>query len=106
MAFALPAIEVVDSRIQDWNISIYDTIADNASAGLFVLGGSPKKLDQIDLRLCGMRLDHQGEPLSVGCGAACLGNPLSGAGRSVIARFYCIGWGSDSCVFPCSWSIC
>jgi 2-keto-4-pentenoate hydratase len=77
IAFALPAIEIVDSRVRDWKISIYDTIADNASSGLFVLGGAPRKLDAIDLKLCGMRLENRGEPLSTGCGAACLGNPLN-----------------------------
>lgn len=77
--FALPAIEIVDTRIADWKISILDTIADNASSGAYVLGGSPVKVDALDLRLCGMVLEHQGEPVSVGCGAACLGNPLAAA---------------------------
>jgi 2-keto-4-pentenoate hydratase len=77
IGYALPAIEIVDSRVRDWKISILDTIADNASSGLFVLGGSPKKIDAFDLRLCGMSLEHRGEPVSLGCGAACLGNPLN-----------------------------
>ncbi|MGC4863288.1 2-keto-4-pentenoate hydratase [Micromonospora sp. DT68] len=72
----LPAIEIVDSRIAAWDISIVDTIADNASSGLFVLGTSPRRLADVDLRLCGMVLEHAGEPVSVGAGAACLGNPL------------------------------
>jgi len=75
--FALPAIEVVDSRISDWKIGIIDTIADNASSGLYVLGSQPKLLKDIDLRLCGMVLECRGEPLSTGVGAACLGNPLN-----------------------------
>ena len=79
IAFALPAIEIVDSRIIDWKISILDTIADNASSGAYILGGSPVKLDRIDLRLCGMMIEANGEPVSVGCGAACLGNPLNAA---------------------------
>ncbi|ABQ69866.1 4-oxalocrotonate decarboxylase [Rhizorhabdus wittichii RW1] len=77
IAFALPAIEVVGSRIADWDIGIVDTIADNASAGAFVLGGSPRLLRDLDLRGCGMRLDHRGEPVSTGAGAACLGHPLN-----------------------------
>ncbi|HEY3656305.1 MAG TPA: fumarylacetoacetate hydrolase family protein [Steroidobacteraceae bacterium] len=77
VAYALPAIEIVDSRVRDWKISIFDTVADNASAGMFVLGGTPRKIDAFDLRLCGMSLECQGEPVSVGCGAACLGNPLN-----------------------------
>ncbi len=77
IAFALPAIEVVDSRIADWKIGILDTIADNASSGLYVLGGTPRKLDQLDLRMAGMVMESGGEPISVGIGAACLGDPLS-----------------------------
>ena len=46
--FVVAAIEIVDSRIKDWNISIVDTVADNASSGMFVLGGSPKRLRDID----------------------------------------------------------
>ena len=75
--FALPAIEVVDSRIADWKIGILDTIADNASSGLYVLGNQPKKLENLDLRMAGMVMESAGEPISVGSGAACLGNPLS-----------------------------
>lgn len=77
--FALPAIEVVDSRIADWKIGILDTIADNASSGLYVLGNTPVPLDRVDLRLCGMVMETNGEPISVGAGAACLGNPISAA---------------------------
>jgi 2-keto-4-pentenoate hydratase len=77
VAFALPAIEVVDSRITDWKIGILDTIADNASSGLYVLGATPKKLKDLDLRLAGMVMESAGEPISVGAGSACLGNPLS-----------------------------
>ncbi|MFY1593614.1 2-keto-4-pentenoate hydratase [Micromonospora sp. WMMD737] len=72
----LPAIEIVDSRVAGWDISIVDTVADNASSGLFVLGTTPRRLADVDLRLCGMVLEQAGEPVSVGAGAACLGNPL------------------------------
>ncbi len=75
--FALPAIEIVDSRIVDWKIGILDTIADNASSGLYVLGAQPKTLAGLDLRMAGMVMEHMGEPVSVGAGAACLGDPLS-----------------------------
>ena len=78
-AYALPAIEVVDSRIAGWDISILDTIADNASSGLFVLGGPPRRLVDLDLRLCGMVMECDGDQISVGAGAACLGNPLNAA---------------------------
>lgn len=75
--FLLPAIEVVDSRIADWDISIVDTVADNASSGRYVLGTTPRRVTDVDLRLCGAVLEHAGEPVSVGAGAACLGNPLN-----------------------------
>lgn len=79
IAFALPAIEVVGSRIANWDIRLVDTIADNASAGLFVLGSRPVKLEQLDLVGCGMSLSLRGEPVSTGAGAACLDNPLNAA---------------------------
>ncbi|WP_322060126.1 2-keto-4-pentenoate hydratase [Paraburkholderia sp. J63] len=75
--YALPALEIVGSRIENWNIGIIDTIADNASSSAFVLGTQPKKLDVLDLRLCGMVLEKKGDPVSVGAGAACLGHPLN-----------------------------
>lgn len=78
-AYALPAIEVVGSRIAGWDIRLFDTIADNASSGLVVLGGPPRKLEGLDLRLCGMTLERRGEPVSTGAGAACLGSPLVAA---------------------------
>tara|TARA_R110002096_G_scaffold420735_1_gene625969 strand:- start:9985 stop:10776 length:792 start_codon:yes stop_codon:yes gene_type:complete len=75
--YAVAAFEVVDSRIADWNIKIMDTIADNASSGFYVLGTEPRNLSEIDLHLCGMVVEHLGEPVSSGAGAACLGNPLN-----------------------------
>ena len=76
--FVVPAIEVVDSRIQDWDISIFDTVADNASSGLFVTGGAPRSLGDIgDLRAVEMALTVDGEVVSSGTGAACLGHPLN-----------------------------
>ena len=79
VAYALPAIEIVGSRIAKWDIKLLDTVADNASAGLFVLGAEPRKLDGLDLRLCGMVMELKGEAVSVGAGAACLGHPLNAA---------------------------
>ena len=73
----LPAIEVVGSRIANWNIRIVDTIADNASSGVFVLGDRPVRLDAFDPRMCGMVIVQRGEPVSTGAGAACLGHPLN-----------------------------
>ena len=78
-AFALPAIEVVGSRVAKWNIRYFDTVADNASSGVYVLGNVPVKLDGLDLRLAGMVMERRGEPVSLGCGAACLGHPYNAA---------------------------
>ncbi|ELW9525855.1 MULTISPECIES: 2-keto-4-pentenoate hydratase [Burkholderia] len=75
--YALPALEIVGSRIADWDIRIADTIADNASSCAYVLGSRPRQLSGIDLRLCGMAMERCGELVSVGAGAACLGNPLN-----------------------------
>lgn len=79
VAFALPAIEVVGSRIRDWDITLADTVADNASCGRYVLGNRPVPLTDVDLRLCGMVLERRGEQLSTGAGVACLGHPLHAA---------------------------
>lgn len=79
VAFALPSIEVVDSRIDNWDISIVDTVADNASCGLYVVGSKPVPLHAVDLRTVPMTMDVNGEEKSTGSGAACLGNPLHAA---------------------------
>ncbi|MFE2296687.1 2-keto-4-pentenoate hydratase [Streptomyces sp. NPDC059445] len=78
-AFALPALEIVDSRVADWDITIVDTVADNASCGLFVLGGTPVPLDRVDLHTVTMTLTKNGETVSEGTGADCLGSPLTAA---------------------------
>jgi 2-keto-4-pentenoate hydratase len=71
----LPAFEVVDSRIADWKIKLVDTVADNASSGLLVVGGRMLKVDELDLRLIGVAVYRNGELIDTGAGAACLGNP-------------------------------
>lgn len=79
VAYALPALEIVGSRIRDWDIRLLDTVADNASSGLYMLGTEPRRLDGLDLRLCGMVMSRRGENVSLGAGAACLGHPLHAA---------------------------
>ncbi len=76
-AFVLPVFEVVDSRIAGWDITIVDTIADNASSGVFVLGPKPTRLSDVDLRLVRMMMTYEGEKVSAGSGAACLGHPVN-----------------------------
>jgi len=75
--YALPTLEIVGSRIANWNIQLVDTVADNASSSAYVIGGSPKTLGQLDLRACTMNLERDGEVVSTGTGAACLGHPLN-----------------------------
>ncbi|UYO56307.1 2-keto-4-pentenoate hydratase [Rhodopseudomonas palustris] len=77
VAYVMPALEIVGSRITNWDIGIVDTVADNASSGLFVLGGPVRRLDGLDLRAMEMRMTRGEEIVSQGSGAACLGNPLN-----------------------------
>ncbi|MEV0904306.1 2-keto-4-pentenoate hydratase [Streptomyces hokutonensis] len=77
--FALPALEIVDSRVRNWDISLVDTVADNASCGLYVLGGTPVPLTAVDLRAVTMTMSRDGETVSEGTGADCLGSPLTAA---------------------------
>ena len=77
--FVLPAIEIVDSRIAGWDITIADTIADNASSGGFVLGNTPMDLTGLDLKTAAMSMTRNGQEVSTGSGAACLGHPLNAA---------------------------
>lgn len=74
---AAVALEIVDSRIADWDISIADTVADNASSGLFVLGSRRLRLDEFEPRDTTVCLTVDGLVVSTGSGAACLGDPLA-----------------------------
>jgi 2-keto-4-pentenoate hydratase len=77
---AVPAIEIVDSRVRDWSISIVDTIADNGSSALFVLGGPAVSAFEtntdIDFDSRTMALTEDGVLVSQGRGSDCLGSPL------------------------------
>ncbi len=75
--YVVPCFEIVDSRITNWNIKIQDTVADNASCGVYVLGktkGDPRKLD---ITLAGMVLEKNGELHSTSVGAAVQGSPAN-----------------------------
>lgn len=75
--YILPALEIVDSRVKDWKIKLQDTIADNASCGLYVLGGKPMSVDKVDLSQVGMVLLKNGEVVNTGVGAAVMGHPAN-----------------------------
>jgi 2-oxopent-4-enoate/cis-2-oxohex-4-enoate hydratase len=73
----MPCFEIVDSRIRDWKIRIQDTVADNASCGVFVLGDRAVDPRHIDLTTCGMVLEKNGDIVATGSGAAALGSPVN-----------------------------
>lgn len=79
LGHALPAIEIVDSAIAEWKITLVDTVADNASSGLYVLGDQPVAVGDLSLGALGAELRKNGQSVSVGAGAACLGHPLRAA---------------------------
>jgi 2-keto-4-pentenoate hydratase len=74
---AIPAIEIVDSRVRDWSISIVDTIADNGSSALFVLGSEVAAAADLDFTSRTMQLTQDGAVVSAGRGSDCLGSPLN-----------------------------
>jgi 2-keto-4-pentenoate hydratase len=76
VAGALPALEIIDSRVADWKIKLPDTIADNASSARVVCGGRLTPIGELDLRTIGMVLTVDGAVAATGAGAAVLGNPI------------------------------
>lgn len=79
VASVCAAIEIVDSRIAEWKITFADTVADNGSSAMFVLGSERHALAGLDLYTCGMALEVNGALVSLGAGCACLGHPLNAA---------------------------
>ena len=76
-ATVMPCFEIVDSRIRDWQIAIQDTVADNASCGVYVLGNSERDPRTLDLPNLKMTVYKNGEVHSEGLGSAVQGNPLT-----------------------------
>ncbi|SDI47463.1 2-keto-4-pentenoate hydratase [Alteribacillus bidgolensis] len=79
--YIVPALEIVDSRISDWKITLADTIADNASSGLFVLGDKKVNIKDIDLKNEEMILYKNSVEVNKGKGSAALEDPA-----------YCVAW--------------
>ena len=75
--FVMPCFEIVDSRIHEWKIKIQDTVADNASCGVVVMGDRASAPTAVDLSTCGMVVSLNGEIISTGAGAAALGSPVN-----------------------------
>jgi 2-keto-4-pentenoate hydratase len=75
--YAIPAIEVIDSRVQDWAINLPDTLADNGSTGAVVLGGTPRRLTELTLRDTRGSLHFNGREVIAGNTGNILGNPLA-----------------------------
>jgi 2-oxopent-4-enoate/cis-2-oxohex-4-enoate hydratase len=73
----MACFEIVDSRIEDWKIRIEDTVADNASSGMFVLGERMVDPAAVDLAMCAMVIEKNGHVATTGAGAAALGSPVS-----------------------------
>lgn len=77
VAYATPALEIVDSRIAGWDITFVDTVADNASSGLYVVGEAKVPMAQIEPREVAMTMWVDDVEVSCGTGEACLGDPLA-----------------------------
>ncbi len=76
VAHAVAAIEIVDSRIAGWDITFADTVADNGSSALYVLGTTTRTLSEVEPVDVEMTMTRNGQVVSTGDGAACLGDPL------------------------------
>lgn len=74
--YAVAALEICGSRVAGWDISFGDTVADNASAGAYVLGTERRTLDEVTPKDVEMRMTVTGAEDSTGTGAACLGDPI------------------------------
>jgi 2-keto-4-pentenoate hydratase len=73
--YVVPAIELIDSRIADWKIGLFDTIADNASSAGLLLGKERRKPDELDLTAIEATLSRNGEQVAAGRSDAVLGDP-------------------------------
>jgi 2-oxo-3-hexenedioate decarboxylase len=75
--FVMPALEIIDSRYENFKFDFPSVIADNSSSARFVLGGKCRSVDELDLAHCGLVMEKNGEPFAFGAGAAVLGHPAA-----------------------------
>lgn len=75
--YVVPAIEIIDSRVKDWNIGILDTIADGGSVGGVIIGAQPRKLSELDLSNTAGEIRYNGKVVATGNTSAVYGNPVS-----------------------------
>ncbi|KAH6886374.1 putative 2-hydroxypenta-2,4-dienoate hydratase [Thelonectria olida] len=75
--YAIPAIEIIDSRVKDWAIDLPDTLADNGSTAAVILGGTPKRLIDLNLRDTKGTMKFNSREVMTGNTGNILGNPLS-----------------------------
>ncbi|MFP3126171.1 2-keto-4-pentenoate hydratase [Ectobacillus funiculus] len=75
--YVLPSIEIIDSRIQDWNLKLQDTVADNASSGLYVLGDKPVSVDEVHLPDITMKVYQNGQLMKEGAGKNAMEHPAA-----------------------------
>lgn len=73
---AVMSLEIVNSRVANWDITVADTVADNASSGTYVLGSRKLALSEFEPRETLMSMSIDGDVVSTGSGKACLGDPL------------------------------
>lgn len=74
--YSVAAIEICDSRVESWDIKFGDTVADNASSGVYVLGTERRTLDEVEPADVVMSMSVDGVEVSTGVGTACLGDPI------------------------------
>lgn len=85
--YVAPSIEIVDSRIKDWKITLQDTVADNGSSARFMIGSGIMPIDEVDMKTTGMVMEKNGELVNSGCAAEVWGNPA--AAVAALANMLC-----------------
>lgn len=75
--YAIPAIEIIDSRVKNWDIGLVDTLADNGSTGAVILGGTPRRLTELNPRDTLGTLRFNDRKVMSGNASNILGNPVS-----------------------------